>query len=234
MRYEARSPWSPLAALLAVGAILVGALATGLVVADLVTKGASAGGEPTRVAVSMLVMQGTAILAAIAASSLWNGSPSAVLSLDRWPGWRALLVTCLGALAILLPYNLVVYLVAPKAFAADLAPFRDIILSPAAALFFVVIAVGAPVSEELVFRGFLQSALTKSRLGFWGASAVTTTLWTAMHAGYSLAGLIEVFLIGLYFAYVLWRTGSLWLPIFGHAIYNATLFMVLRYVPLPF
>lgn len=231
MRYEARSPWPPLAALIAAATIVVGALATGLVVADVVTRGT--GGEATRVAVSMLVMQGTAILAGIAASS-WRAAPSAVLSLDRWPGWRTFLLTCLGALAILVPYNVIVYLVAPKAFAADLAPFREIILSPAAPLFFVVIAIGAPLSEELVFRGFLQSALTKSRLGFWGAAAVTTSLWTAMHAGYSLAGLIEVFLIGLYFAYVLWRTGSLWLPIFGHAIYNAMLFMVLRYVPLPF
>jgi len=234
MRYEARTPWSPLAALIAVGTILVGALAAGLVVADIVTRGGGVGGEATRVAVSMLAMQAIAIVAVVLASMFRGAYPSAVLSLDRWPGFGALLVTCLGALAILLPYNLVVYLVAPKAFAADLAPFREIILSPAAALFFFVIAIGAPVSEELVFRGFLQSALTKSRLGFWGAAAVTTTLWTAMHAGYSLAGLLEVFLIGVYFAYVLWRTGSLWLPIFGHAIYNATLFLVLRYVPLPF
>jgi hypothetical protein len=234
MTYEARSPWSPLAALIAVGTILVGGLAAGLVVAELVTRGDGAGGEATRVAVSMLVMQASAIVAVVLASMFRRAKPAAVLSLDRWPGIGALLATCLGALAILLPYNLVVYLVAPKAFAADLAPFREIILSPAAALFFVVIAIGAPVSEELVFRGFLQSALTKSRLGFGGAAAVTTTLWTAMHAGYSLAGLLEVFLIGVYFAYVLWRTGSLWLPIFGHAIYNATLFLVLRYVPLPF
>jgi membrane protease YdiL (CAAX protease family) len=31
-----------------------------------------------------------------------------------------------------------------------------------------VLIIGAPVSEELLFRGFLLSALTKSRAGFWG------------------------------------------------------------------
>ena len=62
---------------------------------------------------------------------------------------------------------------------------------------------------------------------------VTTSLWTALHAGYSLAGIVEVFLIGLFFSWLLWRTGSLRVPIFCHALYNSLIVLVLRHVPLP-
>ena len=66
-----------------------------------------------------------------------------------------------------------------------------------------------------------------------GAALITTSLWTALHAGYSLAGIVEVFLIGLFFSWLLWRTGSLRVAIFCHALYNSLIVVVLRYVPLP-
>ena len=59
------------------------------------------------------------------------------------------------------------------------------------------------------------------------------SLWTALHAGYSLAGILEVFTIGLFFSWLLWRTGSLRVPIFCHALYNSLIVLVLRQVPLP-
>ena len=49
----------------------------------------------------------------------------------------------------------------------------------------LVVGVGAPLSEELLFRGFLLSALARSRLGFAGGAVITTAWWTALHAGYS-------------------------------------------------
>ena len=97
----------------------------------------------------------------------------------------------------------------------------------------LVVGLGAPLSEELLFRGFLLSALARSRLGFAGAAVVTTILWTALHAGYSIAGLVEVSLIGLFFSWLLWRTGSLRVPIFCHALYNTLIVVALRHVPLP-
>jgi hypothetical protein len=97
----------------------------------------------------------------------------------------------------------------------------------------LVVGVGAPLSEELLFRGFLLSALARSRLGFAGGAVITTVWWTALHAGYSAAGIIEVFVIGLFFSWLLWRTGSLRVPIFCHALYNSLIVVVLRHVPLP-
>ena len=40
-------------------------------------------------------------------------------------------------------------------------------------------------------------------------------------------------MIGLFFSWLLWRTGSLRVPIFCHALYNSLIVLVLRYVPLP-
>ena len=83
------------------------------------------------------------------------------------------------------------------------------------------------------FRGFLQSALAQTRLGFWGAALITNTAWTALHAGYTLTGLVDVFVAGLLFSWVLWRSGSLWVPIVCHAFYNGLIFAVLWVLPLP-
>jgi membrane protease YdiL (CAAX protease family) len=89
------------------------------------------------------------------------------------------------------------------------------------------------LSEELLFRGFLLSALARTALGFWGAALVATLLWTAMHVGYSLTGIVEVFIIGMFFSWLLWRTGSLRVAIFCHALYNLLIVLGLRFVDLP-
>jgi hypothetical protein len=84
-----------------------------------------------------------------------------------------------------------------------------------------------------LFRGFLLSALARSQLGFAGGTIITTTWWTLLHWGYSAAGIVEVFLIGLFLSWLLWRTGSLRVPIFCHALYNSLIVVFLRHVPLP-
>ena len=45
------------------------------------------------------------------------------------------------------------------------------------------------------------------------------------------AGIAEVFLIGLLFSWLLWRTGSLRVALFCHALYNSLIVLVLRHVP---
>jgi hypothetical protein len=115
----------------------------------------------------------------------------------------------------------------------DLRPFVGLVRSPQWPLAAAVVGIGAPLSEELLFRGFLLSALAQTRLGFRGAAVVSTLAWAALHAGYSALGLAEVFAIGLFFSWLLWRTGSLWVPIFCHALYNSLILLALRFVDLP-
>jgi membrane protease YdiL (CAAX protease family) len=80
--------------------------------------------------------------------------------------------------------------------------------------------VGAPISEEMLFRGFFIPPLAKARFGFSGAAIISSGLFASIH-GYSWPGTFSVFLMGLAFSYMLWRTNSLWPGIVLHAIFNA-------------
>lgn len=153
---------------------------------------------------------------------------SDVLSLSHpLPGVARVLVAMGGLLLLVIPYSAAVLYISPDSLGKDLKPFAEMMASPFWWLVLIVVGFGAPLMEEFLFRGFLQSALAGSRLGFVGASIVSTALWTLLHYGYTTAGLIEVFLIGLYFCWLLWRSGSLWLPLICHALYNTSLVLIL-------
>lgn len=83
------------------------------------------------------------------------------------------------------------------------------------------IVVGAPLLEEFVFRGLLFRGWRDSALGLHGAVAVTSIIWTLLHAGqYGAATLLWVFALGLVLGYARHYTGSLWVPIGMHALNN--------------
>jgi membrane protease YdiL (CAAX protease family) len=86
----------------------------------------------------------------------------------------------------------------------------------------VVAVVLAPLWEELAFRGFLLTALAKTRLGIVGAGLICNSVWTAMHLQYSPSGLASVFLAGALLTWIVWRTASMRAAIVAHAIVNAT------------
>jgi hypothetical protein len=92
---------------------------------------------------------------------------------------------------------------------------------------------GSRYMALLAQHGFLLPALAKTGLRFVGAAVLTAAMWTVLHIGYSVAGLLEVFLIGLYLSAALWQTGSLWVPLICHGLYNGLLFVVLPYLPMP-
>ncbi len=137
------------------------------------------------------------------------------------------------ALVVMVPlvvgFNALAYALSPAGYAADFAQMRELATSPSAGLLLVAIGIGAPVWEEMLFRGFLLPPLAGA-LGFWPAAVVSSAGWAALHFNYSLAGLVEVALIGLYFAWLFRRTGSLWVPIACHAIYNSGLFLGMRWL----
>ena len=85
----------------------------------------------------------------------------------------------------------------------------------------LVLVIGAPLTEEFMYRGFLLSALAKSKVGFWGAAIIIDAGWTAMHAPYQpWTALPPIFVLGLLVSFLLWRTGSLWSCIFAHMTVN--------------
>ncbi|HJU30235.1 MAG TPA: CPBP family intramembrane glutamic endopeptidase [Hyphomicrobiaceae bacterium] len=236
--YEPRTPWSPGLALLAtvviVGASILGASLLILRNADLMAP-SGAGPSTWRQDVSGLgtlaVWQGVAIVLTLLASVMFGGRLRDVLAL-RSPGPPSIYLKAVLALAALQVAVSVAQAFLVQDIYADMRPFVRL-FGEQWLLALLVVGVGAPLSEELLFRGFLLSALARSRLGFAGGAALSTGLWTALHAGYSPAGMVEVFLIGVFFSWLLWRTGSLLVPIFCHALYNSLIVLILRQVPLP-
>lgn len=92
-------------------------------------------------------------------------------------------------------------------------------------LFFLIAAglvIGAPLAEEIIFRGQIFSALSQTPLGLSGASLITSALWAGIHAPTQplyVVGLL--FLMGLLLCWLLVRFGSLWVTIACHAAWNA-------------
>lgn len=81
-------------------------------------------------------------------------------------------------------------------------------------------SVAAPLMEEFVFRGFLFRGFSASRLGTAGGIVVASICWAAMHVQYELFFIVQIFLLGLVFGWLRWRSGSLTLTLGLHALIN--------------
>lgn len=173
-------------------------------------------------------------LLTLAAARLYSSDRAQVLAL-RPPaqGWRVLPLALVPLFLVTMAWTGTVLLVKPDAVLHDLRPFQKLLHGDAFWLMLLVIGLGAPLSEETLFRGFLFPGLAKSRLGLLGSGILTSLLWALLHFGYSIFGLLEVLSIGFYFAWLLVRTGSLWVTIFCHAVYNTVMALGLYFVTLP-
>jgi membrane protease YdiL (CAAX protease family) len=240
--YQPRTPWgAAMASLVAAAIVALSAVCAALfMIAFWRNGGASAplpgrgmSGVEANIAIRMFaIWQLAVVLLTILASA--RGRVQDVLALHPVErGWRAYAGALLALVALQAVLALLQHWVVRHDMLTDLRPFVDLIRGEDWLLTAAVIGIGAPLSEELLFRGFLLAALARTSLGFWGAAFVSTALWTALHYGYSLMGIIEVFVIGLFFSWLLWRTGSLRVPIFCHALYNSLIVVVLRLVDLP-
>jgi CAAX protease family protein len=232
--YVPRTPWGPVQAL-AVGLLIVVLSAGVMLASGLLSRLAGPGAwrqDPGELA-ALGIWQISAVLLTLVVSSMRGGRLGEVLALGTPAGGPLVYLRALLAMACLqVLVGLVQYSWFQHDMYSDLRPFVRL-FGDSWLLALLVVGVGAPLSEELLFRGFLLSALARSRLGFWGGAVFSTALWTSLHAGYSAVGIVEVFLIGIFFSWLLWRTGSLRVAIFCHALYNSLIVVVLRYVPLP-
>jgi membrane protease YdiL (CAAX protease family) len=242
--WRPRSPWHPaLAVLTAVAIVVVGQIVPAVLLRAI--SGVSLGPVPADpgvpdtmfemlngVGASILILGQVALsMLTLGAASLFDARFSEVLSLEGPEGrWRGYVYAILLMLPVMALINAAAFAINPSGFRADFAEFAKLahVAEPVAP--FLAIAIGAPLWEEMLFRGFLLGPLIRP-LGFWPAAVLVSGTWTVLHIGYSTAGMAEVFLIGLYFSWLLRRTGSLWVPILCHAAYNGALFAAIRYWP---
>jgi membrane protease YdiL (CAAX protease family) len=78
----------------------------------------------------------------------------------------------------------------------------------------------APAGEEIVFRGFLFRGLVNPERSAWPAIIAISMLWAALHIQYDWAGVLQIFVIGLFLGWVRLRSGSTLLTFVLHALFN--------------
>lgn len=81
----------------------------------------------------------------------------------------------------------------------------------------ILISTLVPLWEEMFFRGFIHNVL-RNRLGVWAAIVVSSLLFGLFHI--IPLQIIGAFTLGLLLAWLYEKSGSLWLPIFAHALNN--------------
>ena len=218
-----------LAAIVSAVLIVMGAmLFTGFVV-DLMrnASGGAAKLSNTGHWLAMVSFQAAMIALAIVVAGLY-GPARETLALRFGSGLlrRAALPLIVSA-GLMALYSISAMALFPDAVTQDLSVFLRLLADVPPWLPPIVLVVGAPLSEELVFRGYLLGQLRQTRIGFVGAAVISTFGWTLLHLSYTIVGLIDVFLAGLLFSWSLWRTGTLWVPIGFHALYNAIVLVVI-------
>jgi membrane protease YdiL (CAAX protease family) len=137
--------------------------------------------------------------------------------------WWVPFVAAVGAIAAVATYSIVLSAVGADEATPRQEDLEKIFDDPAAlpiAAFAVVVM--APLSEEIFFRGFIFGGLIRP-LGPIPAMLVSGLIFGAYHVtGLSSLGVVLPFsLIGAFFAWLYYRTGSIWLSIATHFLFNA-------------
>jgi membrane protease YdiL (CAAX protease family) len=90
----------------------------------------------------------------------------------------------------------------------------------------VVIAMVAPVTEELFFRGFVFAGL-RSRWSLWPAAIAVGLIFGLVHAPTGPTAVIPLAALGVALCWLYDRTGSLWPCVFAHVINNGLALLVI-------
>lgn len=151
------------------------------------------------------------------------------LALDKWPNTRdigvGILITLVGLPIIQLVFWLNQQLPLPEWMTAMeeqqgwiVAEVLRMENGVELVMALLVAAVVPAIGEEVLFRGLLQPRFQQwvqnPHLGIW----VTAAVFSAIH--FQFAGFLPRFLLGAFLGYAFWYSGSLWLPIILHFVYN--------------
>jgi membrane protease YdiL (CAAX protease family) len=83
----------------------------------------------------------------------------------------------------------------------------------------VMIALFAPISEELFFRGFLFAGV-RSRWSLWPAAIASGLIFGLVHAPTGITTVVPLAALGIALCWLYDRTGSLWPCVIAHMINN--------------
>ncbi len=93
-------------------------------------------------------------------------------------------------------------------------------------LFFVSATAG--ITEEIIFRGYIQTRIEKIFKGPWPAIIITSLLFAVLHASYgTLLQVMVPLFIGLVFSWFYWKYRSIRILIIVHFIYDLATLLIL-------
>lgn len=171
-------------------------------------------------AIVILTVVSTPFLVGVLAWAAWlSRIPVRDYLALAWPSARELLIG-LAALIVLVPLGDIVTQVSGH----HAAPFmtdtfdtaRQAGMLPMLVLAFVVMA---PLGEEITFRGFFFRGFLR-KTGPVFTILITAAAWAALHVQYDFFFVSQVFVLGLVFGWLRWRSGSTMLTILLHALNN--------------
>jgi membrane protease YdiL (CAAX protease family) len=162
------------------------------------------------------------ILVARGPRRLWDG-----LGLGRMPRsvWWMAPVATIGAYVGVVAYSLLA-----EAFGLDVlvpestVPWEITREASTLALAGVAAVIGAPIAEELLFRGYFFGGLA-ARWGFWPAALLSGALFSANHL--DPGSFLPFWGVGVLLAWLFWRTETLWASIVMHLCFNGISFALL-------
>lgn len=175
--------------------------------------------------VATLILQ-LGVLAVALLPLLAAGRPYArLLGPTKWTPamWGLGLVIGVGTAIVTYLINFIVVLLAGVTDPVEQGLTEVVTAGGALTLLAVLLAVVvAPIGEEILFRGVLHRAIA-DKAGFWVGAIVSSALFALVHIEVVLSqplGLVGLFVVGFLLALAYHQTGSLIVPILGHAVYN--------------
>lgn len=137
----------------------------------------------------------------------------------NWAGWGV--VALVAFVVFLIPYTV---LVQPDKQTtvetiADQTQFGTLVV------FFLLVVIAAPISEELFFRGFFFGGL-RGRLSFWPAAIISGLVFGALHVPSGAAQAPALAVFGVTLAWLYEESGSLGPGILAHMLLNWNAFLL--------
>ena len=94
-------------------------------------------------------------------------------------------------------------------------------------ILFISVAIVAPLSEEIFFRGFVLPGLVK-RFGVGRSLLLSSLVFGLFHI--DPGAIVPTFALGLALGWVYLKTGSIWPAMFAHGLHNTVAVLIAKYV----
>lgn len=176
--------------------------------------------DGSSVAVEGLVANSVIVVVLVLASKRSASNVLAYLGLDV-PRWRHIAVAMAGvAIWIAFADTLYLALFGTTVGVSSLLPYYSAQKDGLLIWLWFARVVAAPIGEELLFRGFMFRGFVHASHDAPTSIVLISVVWSLLHVQYDWLLIAEIFVIGLLFGLVRWRTGSTTLTILLHMLFN--------------